>query len=53
MARRKLYNEDAEGARLTVLWCYITGRVAGGKALSNTRVGDGQAGHCQQRTRAS
>lgn len=26
------------------LWCYITLKVSGGKALSNTRVGDGHAG---------
>lgn len=50
-ARRKLYNEDAEGARPTSVlhnW-----RVEGGEVLSNTRAEDGQAGDCQQRTRAS
>lgn len=41
-ARRKLYNKDAEGARRTSELHNVTGRVAGGKAL--TRAADGQAG---------
>lgn len=44
-ARRKLYNEDAEGPG--GLQCYITGRVVGRKALTpgwGRGRGDGQAG---------
>lgn len=50
-ARRKLYNEDAEGARQAV--CYVTGREAGVKAQPDTRVGMGSWPPAGQRTRAS